>query len=314
MRSRPREKDANVHAKEARQRHADRHGPCECSTSAWRRWAPAIAVRSGDSAANLVTEAGAILGTPAYMSPEQVSGFPVDHRTDIFSFGVLLYEIATGVRPFHGRSSAEVTSSILRDAPRPASEVRPAVPGSLSSVIHRCLEKNLAARFASMAEVSRALRPDTQPASAAKGPSVAVLPFQNLSADKDNEFFATAWPRKSSTCSQIDGPASRRGRRRSRSRPRRRPRGDCRQAARCPTVLDGSVRRSGNRLRVTVQLAGRGEGVSAVVGALRPRDGGHLRRAGRDRAGDRRQVESDAGGRRRGPAREAGHATSRHEL
>jgi serine/threonine protein kinase len=73
----------------------------------------------GSSATNLATEAGAVLGTPAYMSPEQVSGLPLDHRTDVFSLGVLLYELATGVRPFYGRSAAEVTSSILRDVPRP---------------------------------------------------------------------------------------------------------------------------------------------------------------------------------------------------
>src|SRR5579862_1769075 len=64
------------------------------------------------------TQVGVVMGTPAYMSPEQTSGRPLDHRTDIFSMGVLLYEMATGRRPFDGSSSAELVSSILRDSPR----------------------------------------------------------------------------------------------------------------------------------------------------------------------------------------------------
>jgi non-specific serine/threonine protein kinase len=145
-----------------------------------------------DVSTNLVTTAGAVLGTPAYMSPEQVSGVGVDHRTDIFSLGTLLYELATGVRPFRGASPAELASSILRDEPRPAAEIRPSVPASLARVVARCLEKQAVLRYATMSEVLAALKDDDAPASAARaiGPSVAVLPFQNLSADPQNEFFS----------------------------------------------------------------------------------------------------------------------------
>src|SRR5882757_10002405 len=69
------------------------------------------------------TQAGMAMGTPAYMSPEQVSGRPLDHRSDIFSFGVMLHEMATGRRPFEGNSSAELISSILRDSPPSVAEL-----------------------------------------------------------------------------------------------------------------------------------------------------------------------------------------------
>jgi serine/threonine-protein kinase len=211
--------------------------------------------RDGNSATGLATEAGAVLGTPAYMSPEQVSGLQVDHRTDIFSLGVLLYEIATGVRPFAGRSSAEMTSSILRDAPRPASEIRPAVPGTLSSVIQRCLAKDLSARFSRMSEVSAALRGQGAPAAVPAGPSVAVMPFQNLSADKDNEFFGDGLAEEIiNALSQIEGL---RVAARTSSFSFKGRSADLAEIAaklQVSTVLDGSVRRSGNRVRVTVQL------------------------------------------------------------
>ena len=87
------------------------------------------------------TEIGVVMGTPAYMSPEQVVGAALDHRTDIFSLGVLLYEMVTGRRPFQGRSSAETTSAILRDTPAAVTEVRADVPGDLARIIRRCLEE-----------------------------------------------------------------------------------------------------------------------------------------------------------------------------
>ncbi len=208
---------------------------------------------SGDSATNLATEVGAVLGTPAYMSPEQVSGYSVDHRTDIFSFGILLYELATGVRPFQGRSSAEVSSSILRDAPRPAADLRPGVPASLSGVIHRCLEKSAAARFPNMTDVSRALK--LAPAASGAGPSIAVLPFQNLSADPENEFFGDGLAEEIiNALSPIEGLRVAARTSSFSFKARGVELADIGAKLRVSTVLDGSVRRSGNRVRVTVQL------------------------------------------------------------
>jgi serine/threonine protein kinase len=86
------------------------------------------------------TGAGVVMGTPAYMSPEQVAGRRVDRRTDLFSLGIILYEMATGRRPFAGASTAELASSILRDTPRAVIELRPDLPDRLGRVIERCLE------------------------------------------------------------------------------------------------------------------------------------------------------------------------------
>jgi serine/threonine protein kinase len=95
------------------------------------------------------TERGRILGTVSYMSPEQAEGRPVDERSDIFSFGVLLYEMATGDRPFKGESSLSILSAILRDVPRPMTDVDPTLPAALERIARRCLAKDPDARYQS---------------------------------------------------------------------------------------------------------------------------------------------------------------------
>jgi TolB-like protein len=120
-------------------------------------------MRSADPASATQTAAGhtalgVVMGTPAYMSPEQIAGRALDHRTDIFSFGILLYEMASGRRPFEGASSAELASAILRDTPRPLTELRADLPEKLCQLIQRCLEKNARDRFSSAREARNALR------------------------------------------------------------------------------------------------------------------------------------------------------------
>src|ERR1700687_1346467 len=105
-----------------------------------------------------LTHAGIVMGTPAYMSPEQVSGRTLDHRSDIFSLGVVLHEMATGRRPFEGGSSAELISSILRDTPPPVNELRPELPADLARVIRRCLEKDPRYRLQTARDVSNEFR------------------------------------------------------------------------------------------------------------------------------------------------------------
>ncbi|MFZ0287962.1 MAG: protein kinase [Candidatus Sulfotelmatobacter sp.] len=104
------------------------------------------------------TQVGVVMGTPAYMSPEQTSGRPLDHRTDIFSLGVVLHEMATGQRPFNGESSAELVSAILRDTPPSVTDVRPDLPSDLARIIRRCLEKDPRHRVQTARDVSNEFR------------------------------------------------------------------------------------------------------------------------------------------------------------
>src|SRR6202140_3575075 len=153
------------------------------------------------------TQMGVVMGTPAYMSPEQTSGRPLDHRTDIFSLGVVLHEMATGQRPFDGTSSAELVSAILRDTPPSVTHLRPDLPSDLARIIRRCLEKDPRHRLQTARDVSNefrdlaqvASRPTLVPVSASRGVAaaasgatrteegfwVAVLPFKYAGSNAD---------------------------------------------------------------------------------------------------------------------------------
>ena len=147
------------------------------------------------------TRPGMVMGTPAYMSPEQVSGRTLDPRTDIFSLGVVLHELATGRRPFAGSSSAELASAILRDDPPSISDLRADLPSDLARIIRRCLEKDPRHRLQTALDVSNELRdlgrtlaPKAATGSATsradKGFCIAVLPFTHSGADPELEALA----------------------------------------------------------------------------------------------------------------------------
>jgi eukaryotic-like serine/threonine-protein kinase len=103
------------------------------------------------------TDPGKVMGTVGYMSPEQVKGRAVDHRSDIFSFGAILYEMLSGRRAFHGESAAETMSAILKEEPPDLSETNQRISPALERLVHHCLEKNPEARFHSASDLAFAL-------------------------------------------------------------------------------------------------------------------------------------------------------------
>ncbi len=104
------------------------------------------------------TQAGSLLGTVSYMSPEQAQAKPVDPRSDVFSFGIVLYEMTTGRRPFAGDNSVSTLTAILRDAPAPIAQLQPAAPAPLDRIIRRCLEKAPDARYTDASQLASDLR------------------------------------------------------------------------------------------------------------------------------------------------------------
>jgi serine/threonine protein kinase len=123
-------------------------------------------VRLGDfGIARLTTQlsiTGRVVGTPAYLAPEQIESELQDYRSDQFSFGVVFYQMLTGIRPFDGNSVGAVCAQILNDEPVPPSRHNPAVPPALDRVVARCLEKNPQDRFASCEDLAKSLYPFTR--------------------------------------------------------------------------------------------------------------------------------------------------------
>ena len=115
--------------------------------------ATALSETAQTMSAGPVTSIGKVIGTSAYMSPEQAEGRRVDHRSDVFSLGILLYEMATGVRPFTGDTALAVLLTIVKDAPKPITQVRPGTSLDLERIVGRCLEKDPERRLQSAREL-----------------------------------------------------------------------------------------------------------------------------------------------------------------
>jgi serine/threonine protein kinase len=132
------------------------------------------------------SEAGQIAGTLRYMSPEQIRAEDVDVRSDVFSFGIVLYEMLSGKSPFRGTTILELASAILKEEPEPLTRINPAVPPALETITKKALGKNREARYQSIKELLEDLKKKT-PEETEK--SVAVLYFENLSGAKEDEYF-----------------------------------------------------------------------------------------------------------------------------
>jgi eukaryotic-like serine/threonine-protein kinase len=204
-----------------------------------------------------VSEAGQVVGTVAYMAPEQARGDSVDVRTDLFAIGIILYELASGRRPFSGRTPADVSSAILRDAPEPLAGVRP----DLGRIVGRCLEKDPRNRFQSARDVldelvklKRTL--DSAGAAPAKEtPSIAVLPFVNMSRDEENEYFSDGLSEELLNVLAKIPELKVTGRTSSFAfKGKQEDLRDIGQKLGVSTLLEGSVRKAGNRVRITAQL------------------------------------------------------------
>ncbi len=213
-------------------------------------------VLPGDETATQRTLPGAIMGTAAYMSPEQAEGRNLDARSDIFSFGLILYEMLSGQRAFARDTWIATLAAILRDEPRPLREIRAAVPASLERHVARCLRKDPAQRFQTMLDVKRALvEADLLTVAGEEAPSIAVLPFVNLSADKENEYFSDGLAEE--IINALAKVPELRVIARTSAFALRGKEQDLRaigQRLKVSTILEGSVRRAGNRIRVTAQL------------------------------------------------------------
>ena len=196
---------------------------------------------------------GIVLGTAAYMSPEQAQGQSLDARSDVFSFGAVLYEMLSGSRAFGGSSQADVLSAVLRDDPRPIQ-----APLALERIVRRCLAKQPGQRFQTMGELRAALEQvATDPISTPTEhqPSIAVLPFANMSADKENEFFGDGLAEEViNVLANVPGIKVA-GRTSSFFfRGKDLEFGAIGRRLNVEHILEGSIRKAGNRIRVTAQL------------------------------------------------------------
>jgi len=216
--------------------------------------------------ASKLTKNGATVGTIAYMSPEQARGEVVDHRTDIWSLGAMLYETITGQLPFKGDYEPAVVYSILNETPEAITALRAGVPMDLEKIVEKALAKKRDERYQHLGDMLvdlRAVVKQTQHeiqgrrliSEEPSRKSIAVLPFESLSASKEDEYFSDGTT--DDIITQLSKISDLRVISRTSVMSYKGSKKNLRQIGRelgVATILEGSVRRSGDRVRIVSQL------------------------------------------------------------
>ncbi len=224
------------------------------------------------SSSSKLTQEGTTLGTSAYMSPEQTTGETVDHRTDVWALGVVLYEMAAGQAPFQGYYEQAILYSILHEAPEPITALRTGIPPELERIANKCLTKRADERYQTVSDLLADLNALKRRAESAAGrrpssgttdarPSIAVLPFENRGRGDEDEYFSDGISEDiTSALGKVErlhvAPRSMAFQFKGK-RPTPREVG---AALNVGHVLEGSVRRAGNRVRINVELIAIEEG------------------------------------------------------
>ena len=229
--------------------------------------AKAVSAAGGET----LTQTGMMVGTPAYVSPEQASGEELDTRSDQYSLACVLYEMLSGERPFKGPTTQSVLAKRFTDSAKSLRSLRATVPEAVENVIKKAMSVDREDRYPTSGQFGRALASGnlTTPADAPTMPlptvsaakSVAVLPFANMSADAENEYFTDGMAEEiinALTKIQALRVASRTSS--FAFKGKNEDIGEIGQKLKVSTVLEGSVRKMGNRLRITAQLVNVADG------------------------------------------------------
>ena len=235
------------------------------------------------------TAKGVVLGTVNYMSPEQAKGEKIDARTDIFSFGIVLYEMIAGRTPFHADSMSETFANLINAEPQPLVRFSEGVPDELQRIVAKTLRKKRDERYQTMkdlfadlkilqkrlefeSEFGQSYSPDTKnetqilksretDSSPQTQNSIAVLPFANMSADAENEYFCDGLAEELlNALAKIKNLKVAARTSAFSFKNRNADVSEIGSALNVKTVLEGSVRRAGNRLRISVQLINASDG------------------------------------------------------
>ncbi len=228
-----------------------------------------------------ITASGTVLGTFEYMSPEQAQGLPLDYRSDIFSLGVVMYEMITGRMPFKGEHQAALVYSILNETPEPLARYKAGVPDELQKIIDKTLQKEVQTRYQHMDELladlkrlqqdqdlSRMMKTEPMPrAVKSEKPSLAVLYLDKMSEKEEDEYFAAGMTEDIIT--DLCGIGGIKVLSRSDVVPFRGKQVSIREIGKrlsVDYVLEGSVKRANNKLRVNARLIKTSDGFLVWAG------------------------------------------------